>query len=194
MKKFTASVLLFITILCLAACNVPLKKTSARQNGLDSAFTANAVIELEKLRAEGIVKRFGENSWEIEFSSPNSLSGVTLKFAEGTAEASYKGLSFSVPQSAVPVKAMMLNLIRAVDENAHLEQLKGSEKDDSLEVSGDTDGGSYTLTVDSSGMLKGFSMPNYKLNMTFSDIAPIGDAPTETLPETSAETTEYICQ
>ena len=48
---------------------------------------------------------------------------MKLEFSEGNVIASYKGLTFSVPQSAVPVKAMMLNLIMAVDDNAKLEEL-----------------------------------------------------------------------
>lgn len=100
--------------------------------------------------------------------------------------------SFSVPQSAVPVRAMMLNLIKAVDENAKLEELKGEEKDGSLEISGELEGGKYLLIVDKDGRLIGFEMDNNKLKMTFAELTLIDEkAPSasETTTESSEEAT-----
>ena len=184
MKKLITFTLAILTVLCVVSCSVPLKSATSRKNGLDCAFQADAVIALDRLQAEGVIRRFGTGAWEIEFSSPNTLSGVKLEFSEGNTEASYKGLSFSVPQSAVPVKAMMLNLIRAVDDNARLEELKGEEKDDILEVSGKLEGGEYVLKVDKDGKLSGFDMDNNKLKMTFTNVSPI-DSGTE--PSSSSE-------
>ncbi len=188
MKRLIASVFLCITVLCLGACSVPLKTVSARKNGLGSAFEAEVAISLDRLRADGHIKRLGDGLWEIEFASPNTLSGVMLRFSEGNVEASYKGLSFSVPQSAVPVKAMLLNLIRAVDDNARLEELKGEEKDGKMEITGDLEGGEYTLIVDGDGMLSGFRMPGNKLDMTFTELQT-ADVPQtgETASEASSE-------
>lgn len=196
MKKLVTFTLAILTVLCLVSCSVPLKSTTSRKNSLDGAFQANVSITLDRLQAEGVVKRFGTGAWEIEFTSPNTLSGVKLEFSEGNTAASYKGLSFSVPQSAVPVRAMMLNLIKAVDDSARLDELKGEEKDGTLEVSGKLEGGEYVLIVDKNGKLAGFKMDNNKLKMTFSDIAPIDPgtvqegtvSPAEDLTE-SAETT-----
>lgn len=195
MKKLVTFTLAILTVLCLVSCSVPLKSTTSRKNSLDGAFQANVSITLDRLQAEGVVKRFGTGAWEIEFTSPNTLSGVKLEFSEGNTAASYKGLSFSVPQSAVPVRAMMLNLIKAVDDSARLDELKGEEKDGALEVSGKLEGGEYVLIVDKNGKLAGFKMDNNKLKMTFSDIAPIDPgtvqegtvSPAEDLTE-SAET------
>lgn len=186
MKKLITFTLTILMVLCVVSCSVPLKSTTSRKNGLDCAFQADAAITLDRLQAEGIIRRFGTGAWEIEFSAPNTLSGVKLEFSEGNTEASYKGLSFSVPQSAVPVKAMMLNLIKAVDDNARLEELKGEEKDNVLEVSGKLEGGEYVLVVDKDGKLAGFEMDNNKLKMTFTDLTSI-DAGAESA--SSAETT-----
>ncbi|MBR3282120.1 MAG: hypothetical protein IKI56_02365 [Ruminococcus sp.] len=176
MKRLFTFVFTILAIACLTACSVPLKNTASRKNGLDSAFTANVSISLDKLQAEGIVSRHGSGLWDVEFSSPNSLSGIKLEFSEGNTKASYKGLSFSVPQSAVPVRAMMLNLMKAVDENASAEELSGNENDGSLEISGKLDGGSYTLKVDKEGRLSGFEMPNNSLKMTFTELRVISEA------------------
>lgn len=194
MKKLVTFTLAILTVLCLVSCSVPLKSTTSRKNGLDCAFQADVSITLDRLQAEGIVRRFGTGSWEVEFSSPNTLSGVKLEFSEGNTEASYKGLSFSVPQSAVPVRAMMLNLIKAVDDNARLEELKGEEKDNTLEVSGKLEGGEYVLKVDKNGKLCGFEMDNNKLTMTFSNLSPIDTGAVQEDTTSSVENTTSVAE
>lgn len=175
MKKLVTFTLAILTVLCLVGCSVPLKSTTSRKNGLDAAFQANISMTLDRLQAEGVIKRFGAGAWEVEFTSPNTLSGVKLEFSEGTTSASYKGLSFSVPQSAVPARAMMLNLIKAVDDNARLDELKGEEKDGLLNITGKLEGGEFTLIVDKNGRLSGFEMDNNKLKMIFTDLSEITD-------------------
>lgn len=198
MKRIFTFVLTAAAAICLTACSVANVGSSSRKNGLGCGFSSEVSITLDRLEAEGEVKRFGEGSWEIEFSEPNTLSGVKLEFSEGNVLASYKGLSFSVPQSAVPVKAMMLNLIKAVEDNAGAEELTGEENDGMLSVKGNLDGGEYILTVDGEGLLSSFEMPNNKLKMRFTELktAEISleqsatDVTTEMASETTTVTTE----
>lgn len=188
MKRLIAFAAAFLTSICLASCSVPVKEKAESPNGLNSSFSSSVSVALDEMNAEGTVKRFGNGMWEVEFSSPNTLSGVMLSFSEGNVTASYKGLNFSVPQSALPVKAMMLNLITAADDLAKNEELSGSEKDGMIEISGSLDGGEYTLTVDKKGNIASFSMPGSKLKMNFSDVQPItGETPAES---TTAAVTE----
>lgn len=182
MKKLVTFTLAILMAICMVGCSVPLKSTTSRKNGLDCAFQANISMTLDRLQAEGVIKRFGAGAWEVEFTSPNTLSGIKLEFSEGTTSASYKGLSFSVPQSAVPARAMMLNLIKAVDDNARLDELKGEEKDGLLNITGKLEGGEFTLIVDKNGKLSGFEMDNNKLKMIFTDLSEI----TDIIPETTS--------
>lgn len=173
MKRLITFAVMILTAVCMAACSVSGKGDTTKPNGLDSSFQAAVSIVLDDLNAEGTVRRIGSGNWEIEFSSPNTLSGVKLNFCDGNVTASYKGLNFSVPQSALPVKAMMLNIISAVDDLAANEKLTGTEEDGMLKINGTLEGGDYTLTVDSSGNIASFEMPNNKLTVTFSDVTPI---------------------
>ena len=186
MKKFFAVLTLFFTFIAFTACDSPLSEKSSRENRLKNSFESSVKISLDKLNVGGTVKRLSENTWEAEFDEPNSLSGVKLEFSEGTVNASYKGLSFSVPQSALPVKSMMLNLISAVEENALKDELSGNEKDGRLEIEGTLDGGDYVLCVDKEGRISSFAMENNKLMMTFSDVKEIdSDISVETTSEES---------
>lgn len=170
MKKLFSSVFVVFMVFVLTACAVPVKNAAERKNGLNCAFSANVSIELDKLNASGKIRRSGDGEWDIEFLSPDTLGGVVLAFSSGTVTASYKGLSFSVPRTALPVKAMMLNLIDAVDSSARMEHLSGEEKDGVLQLTGSLESGDYTLTVDSEGRLSAFEMPNNLLKMTFSEL------------------------
>lgn len=194
MKRLISFAVMIITAVMFVACSSPIRSETSRKNGLNCAFESSVNITIDKLNAEGIMKRFGDGMWDVEFSSPNTLSGVKLVFDSGNVSASYKGLDFSVPQSALPVKAMMLNLIEAVDTNARLDELKGTEKDNVLEVSGSLEGGDYIISVGKDGKIISFNMENNKLKIIFSDMKEISSAPeqettTTTVAETSAETT-----
>lgn len=194
MKRLISFAVMILTAVVMVACSSPIKSETSRKNGLNCAFESSVNITIDKLNAEGIMKRFGDGMWDVEFSSPNTLSGVKLVFDSGNVSASYKGLDFSVPQSALPVKAMMLNLIEAVDTNARLEELKGTENDNVLEVSGSLEGGDYIISVGKDGKLISFDMENNKLKIIFSDMKEISSAPeqettTTTIMEASTETT-----
>ncbi len=194
MKKLFSSVFILLTF-CLASCSTPMQTTQSRQNNLDSSFSSEITLTLDKLNAEGTIKRYGDSEWEVEFESPNTLSGVNLAFSQGNVNASYKGLSFSVPKSALPVKAMLVNLIDAVDTNARSEELKGSDNEGMLKISGTLEGGDYILTVDGNGNISSFDMPNNLLEISFKEVTTISGTPapaTEPTAETTAPTVTTV--
>ena len=200
MKRFIASVTLGISIISMVSCSTPMKKAdSSHKNTLNTPFETNVSISLERLEADGGIKRLGDGMWSVEFESPNTLSGIKLDFFNGDVKASYKGLEFSVPQSAIPVKAMMLNLIRAVDENAKADVLSGEEKGEKFAVNGSLEGGDYTLTLDKNGLPLCFEMPNNKLKIDFSELKVTNETQIQedtTLCETTTEivTTETFAE
>lgn len=188
MNKLFSSVSIIMT-LCLASCSAPMPTSQSRQNNLDSAFTSEVNITLDKMTAQGNIKRLGDSEWEIEFTAPNTLSGVNITFSQGNVSASYQGLSFSVPKSALPVKAMLVNLIDAVDQNARSEELNGSENEGVFEISGTLESGDYILTIDSNGNIKSFDMPNNLLEMDFTEVQTIQITTTAETSSMIAETT-----
>jgi hypothetical protein len=137
-------------------------------------FTCTANITTEDLTAVGKLSRCGVESWEIEFSEPATLSGVMLTFDGVNSEASYKGLSFSIPKSAVPVNSMLLCLATAVDEISTSEEKDCTSSEGFFTFKGSTDCGDYVLNVkEDTGDIATFSMKNLGLNIVFSDVTTL---------------------
>ena len=128
----------------------------------------------------------------MEFSSPNTLAGVLLSYRDDNVEASYKGLSFSVPKSALPLKAIISSLIDVVDTTAELPEISGEEKDGEILVEGELEQGKYTLKMDKTGVLIGFSMSNLNLEIIFTDFQENGSGMTETTETTENVPTETV--
>ena len=192
MKRLLASVFAGVCILSAASCSSPMKSESSRENNLNSPFTAKMSVSLDKMIADGTITRHSDSSWVAEFDSPNTLSGVKLTFEDNIVKASYKGLDFSVPKSALPVKAMLTNLIDAVDSLAVEEELHGSEAEGLLHIEGSLDGGEYSLCVDKDGYIHTFEMPNNLLKIAFSEVSASGATISPAASETTACTTEII--
>ncbi|MBE6857389.1 MAG: hypothetical protein E7500_08240 [Ruminococcus sp.] len=191
MKRLIALSATAITLLSLASCSAVTGEKGSVPNGLAESFKADVSIDLDELDAEGSLRRYGNGMWEVEFTSPNTLSGVKLSFDEGNAEASYKGLKFTVPQSALPVKAMMLNLIEAVDGYSNESELTGKEEEGNIELKGTLEGGDYILEIDRQGKIVSFEMPNNKLDMEFENVTSVQaeETPAEENTESTSEET-----
>jgi hypothetical protein len=91
-----------------------------------------------------------------------------MLFEDDEITASYKGLSFSVPQSAVPVQSALSNFILAA-ENIQTEDstyncvVDGSD----YKLCGSIDNGDFTLIFDESGLPVSFEMENFNLLILF---------------------------
>ena len=120
-------------------------------------------MQMEDWTAAGTLSRLGDGAWSVAFAEPSTLAGVVLDFSGGEVTASYKGLGFSVPQSAMPAKSVLSQMILVVDELAQQEEITGKEKDGGVAVEGESEGNPYTLTLTESGELAfrwKTSMPN----------------------------------
>lgn len=160
-------------------------ETSAAQK-LGGSFTADMTMIIDDLNAVGTISRLGEGEWSVSLSEPSSLAGIVLDFSGGEVSASYQGLAFSVPQSAMPAKSVLSNFILVVDSLAQQEEITGEANDDHIDVSGDLDGSPYILTLTKNGELAGFEMDNMDAHLEFSQFQSGAVAtPTTALTETT---------
>ena len=165
---------------CCIGCARPGGKEASASQKLGGSFTAEMIMEMEDLTASGTISRIGEGQWSVAFAEPASLAGVVLDFSGDTVSASYQGLGFSVPQSAMPAKSVLVSLIQAVDTLAKEEKITGTEKEGKIGITEELDGSPYTLSLTKSGDLAGFSVENMDASLTFSAFQS-GAAPIATM-------------
>ncbi len=199
MKKIIPVFLTIILAISLCACSGGGDKVKFTPN-LSSPFTVNAVIEYDDTTSEAVFRKYGNANWDIEFSSPNTLAGVVLSYRDDNVEASYKGLSFSVPKSALPVKSIISAFIEVVDTLSQQTEIDAVEDEGLMEIEGELSQGKYTLKLDKNGGLAEFDMPNLDVDIDFTSFVsdpsvsePTTEPVTETIAETDA-TTEAVTE
>lgn len=194
MKKIIPVFLTIIIAISLCACSGGGDKVKFKPN-LGTPFTVNAAIDFDDTTSEAVIRRYGDANWDVEFSSPNTLAGVILSYRDDKVEASYKGLSFSVPKSALPVKSIISAFIEVVDTLAKQSEIDAVEDEALMKIEGELSQGKYTLKLDKNGGLAEFDMPNLDVDIDFTNFVsdpsvsvPVTEAVTEALTQT--ETTE----
>lgn len=168
MKKSVLLVLISVIMVFATACSNAKKMFASAKP--KAVFSCKASIAYDDFSAVAQIERYGDGVWSAEFSEPSTLAGVCLDFADGEVTASYKGLSFSVPKDAVPVKALISGLIEVFDSAVKTEEIEGESKDGIITVSGTLSQGDYAISFDEkTGYLVSFEMPGSGLKMVFSD-------------------------
>lgn len=193
MKKIAVCFISLIFMM-LSLCGCGGKGDTKCVPDLNKPFCLSAEIDYDGLVSEAKFQRIGNADWKVEFSSPNTLSGVILTFKDSNVEASYKGLSFSVPKSALPLKSIISAFIDIADTVAGQPEITGTEKNDMVVTEGDAELGKYEMCFDKNGCLTEFSMPNLNLTIKFTQcsdgITNTTEPATETVTETNQPNTE----
>ena len=189
MKKIIPIFLSVFLIISMCACSSGGKNVKFSPK-LNEPFVVTAKIQYGDQESDASFRKYSKANWDIEFSSPNTLSGVILSYRDDKVDASYKGLSFSVPKTALPIKSIISTFIDVADSTADLPEIEATEKEGLMIIEGETQQGKYTLKLDNSGGLSEFSMPNLELKIVFTDFhVDSSDVPESTQAET-AETTQ----
>ena len=189
MKKIIPIFLSVFLIISMCACSSGGKNVKFSPK-LNEPFVVTAKIQYGDQESDASFRKYSKANWDIEFSSPNTLSGVILSYRDDKVDASYKGLSFSVPKTALPIKSIISTFIDVAVSTADLPEIEATEKEGLMIIEGETQQGKYTLKLNNSGGLSEFSMPNLELKIVFTDFhVDSSDIPESTQAET-AETTQ----
>lgn len=192
MKRIFAALCMSAVLLGAYGCGVQPPSGNVN-NRMDGAFTTELTITTADSETKGTLARYGNDAWSVTFTEPAALDGVKLDFLDDEVTASYKGLEFSVPQSAQAVRTMLAELMDIVDDMALEPEIVCKQNEDGAVCEGEIDEGKYTLTFDKDGIPKEFSLPPYGLTITFDTFTENGSStPSETTStaEASTENTE----
>ena len=175
----------------LSGCSSPVGGETDAAQKLSGSFTTEMTMNMEEQTVSGTLSRMGDGMWSVSFAEPATLAGVVLDFSGGEVTASYQGLAFSVPQTAMPAKSILSSLILVVDDLAKQEHISGEKDGDYVSVEGELEGSPYLLRLSAGGELAGFEMDNMDTVLTFTDFQEGGvpvATPTETACVSSSET------
>ena len=175
----------------LSGCSSPVGGETGVAQKLSGSFTTEMTMNMEEQTVSGTLSRMGDGMWSVSFAEPATLAGVGLDFSGGEVTASYQGLAFSVPQTAMPAKSILSSLILVVDDLAKQEHISGEKDGDYVSVEGELEGSPYLLRLSAGGELAGFEMDNMDTVLTFTDFQEGGvpvATPTETECVSSSET------
>ena len=155
----------------------------------NASFTAEAELEYGSGQTASLtVTRYEKAQWEAAFTAPPSLEGVVLQFEGNAVSASYKGLAFSVPRSALPAKNMLVIAAEALDQAAETAPLTCTEQSDGTwSYAGESDAGSYTLTFSADGTPAVLEMPAQPFTIRFSGYSVLSAAPSQTTAVSPSE-------
>ena len=167
----------------LSGCSSPVGGETGAAQKLSGSFTTEMTMNMEEQTVSGTLSRMGDGMWSVSFAEPATLAGVVLDFSGGEVTASYQGLAFSVPQTAMPAKSILSSLILVVDDLAKQEHISGEKDGDYVSVEGELEGSPYLLRLSAGGELAGFEMDNMDTVLTFPDFQE-GDVPVATPTET----------
>lgn len=175
----------------LQGCEAPQGDSQVQPLPAES-YEADCTLEYGEGQSAALhLTRYGESLWDAAFTDPPALAGVILTFDGNAVSASYKGLAFTVPKTALPAKNMLTIVTETLDAAHAAESLPCSPQEDGSQICrGESAGGSYTLTFDPSGQPLLFEVPSQPLKITFSGFTVLQETAESTVTETSANTTE----
>ncbi|MBR1555272.1 MAG: hypothetical protein IJ644_07775 [Oscillospiraceae bacterium] len=175
------------TVLLSTGCTVVQTTPQKIANPMTGGFTAEVTITNADSESKATLTRYGTDAWCVLFSEPQTLAGVQLDFLDDEVKASYKGLEFSVPQSAQAIRTELEDLMNIIDDMALSPDLNGKTEENKIICEGDVEEGSYTLTFTEAGIPAEFSLPCYGVVIVFDSFTPqTGTNTAETaIPEAS---------
>ncbi|MDO4157281.1 MAG: hypothetical protein Q4D37_10985 [Oscillospiraceae bacterium] len=187
-RYFTGFAFAMTACFLITGCSVGGGSATAK-NQLNTSFTTGVTMELEEMTAEGTMQRVGDGEWNVSFSEPAQLAGVRLDFLDGEVTASYKGLAFSVPQTALPAKSILYQFILAADQLAETSDLQGTSGEDGVTLKGELEAGNYELILLADGSPSVFQMENQNATILFHDFVSDGASLVTETSQASEETT-----
>lgn len=191
MKRILTAFCLCAVMLSAAGC-AGAQTAGNVNNRMNGAFSAEVTMSMEDSETKGLLTRYGTDAWSVTFTEPAALSGVQLDFIDNEVKASYKGLEFSVPQSAQAVKTVLEELMDIVDTMSAESELNGTQDESGIVCEGEIDEGGYSLIFSKEGIPVEFSLPCYGLTITFDTFTENGSAQNAAPETTGAVQTESI--
>jgi len=165
MKKIFAIVVCIVTMFPLCSCT----KKSEPVN-MNRLYSVDAEVQFANFSANLGLNRLGNGVWDITFTKPENLNGLSVSYENEMAEISYKGLSFSLAKEDVPVKALVSSLAEVLDNAALGKEMSFYKKNNEITAEGKVNNMDYVITLDAkAGVILELENPKSDLKVSFSE-------------------------
>lgn len=132
----------------LCACS---DKTEIHKPNLDIPYTCQASITKDDFSCKIMLSRNREGVWEATFTSPDTLSSMSVVgFGESYA-IDYMGLSYTMPTENLPIGSIVSAITSSLDHASSSSSVKLKKEGSEIVASGDITCGQYDLRIDKSG-------------------------------------------
>lgn len=173
LRPFLLTILSIVTLFTLTLATGCQKPTLNKTPELSQTFSCQADFQYGDWTAKATLKRLGGGVWEAQFQEPASLAGVLFAYDGAELNASFLGLSFTVPMSALPDSSMLSDIFTALDRcttGAEMPCEAVEEDGDQVYVyKGELSRGAYTVAMTKDNALHAFSLPSAGLTVAFSE-------------------------
>lgn len=181
--KKAAATLAVAGSLTLCGCGAKLPFTQKTPN-FNSTYTVTADITYDKVKAKADITRVSSDEWEIKFTEPKQLNGLSVKLNDTKYSVSLGGLSFSAEHNSVYSTAPQI-IAKAIGSLSSSANDNTSSSDGVLTINTELDGKRVTITANErTGELISLKCPHHKLSVNFSEQKPY----TLTVPDSDKAT------
>ena len=156
-----------LTALLLTGCSGVPSLPGKTVNRMTGCFVSEVTVTTADSETHAVLTRYGTDAWRVCFTDPPALDGVQLDFMDSEIKASYKGLEFSVPQTAQALKTELSELMTVVDSVAPQTELETHSADGLCVYDGELEVGPYSLAFSQDGAPVRFTLPAYGLVIAF---------------------------
>lgn len=166
-----------IICFCIATCMMFFiigcsKKTDAVT--LSGMYTITADVTMDNFKGTIGLNRLGSGSWEINFSKPDNINGLTVSYQNGNANINFKGLSLSMNRDDIPMKAIVSNITSVLDKLSTGKDVKYTKSNGIITAKGAIDNSNFEVVMNEKNKsLISLNMKDIGLEATFSDYKPM---------------------
>ena len=170
-KKAALLAALMVLSGMLAGCGREPAAPSSEEvsRAVQKPFEAAADIQMGGVAATVDLNRTEDEVFSFVFHEPKALDGMTVTMDDENIGLSYLGLHIEADSEDVLNSAVTKAIVAAINQAAEPEGITVGVEGSAVTVSGETDAGEFTLTLDQKNQsLLTLSIPNLDLECRFS--------------------------
>lgn len=169
MRRIFAVWIFALIILSFSGCS-----KNAEPVNMNKLYSVTADVKMGDVSATVGLNRLGNGAWDVTFTKPDNLNGMSVSYENDKANISYNGLTFTINKEDIPASAIVSNLTKVMDNAALGSDMSYTKEDGKITAKGKVDNNAYELILDeNSGIPVELKLNKIKMDVNFSEYKPI---------------------